>query len=135
MISQQASRSTASRLRNLVVVAASLFVLTNCGLESISGPPRQFRFEIQIDTVLVIGAPTTVVVVPEAEEQLEGVTVRFASTAPSVIAIDSLTGIATALTAGTAILSVRADAADLPPGGVERASRAGGSRAQKKTRR
>lgn len=107
----------ARALRALGLLASSALVAT-CGFEALSGPGSTLDLEIVGDTVLIVGAPTTLSPTTSSGAALDGLTLTWTSDAAAIVAVDPQTGALTPLTHGSANIRVRADAPGLPPSGV-----------------
>lgn len=93
-------------------------LVSSCGIDAITGTSEPFEISIGSDSVFRVGDSWSLEAVTADQSQADGARVRWTTSNPSVVAVDSLTGSAVAVGAGTATLGARVEASDLPPGGV-----------------
>ena len=120
----RSSRRVTQRVVPALASVASVLLFATCDFDKISGTPTPITQEdidrlfsiTPTDTTIILGGTTTLSIAPGANVDLSGTTKTFSSSQPTVVAIDSETGVATGLTIGNATITARVIAPELDSG-------------------
>ena len=117
-------RRVTPRVAPALASLASIFLFATCDFDKISGTPTPLTqqdidrlFSITpTDTTIILGGTTTLAVTPGANIDLAGTTKLWSSSAPTIVAINELSGVASGLAIGNAVITARVLAPELDTG-------------------
>ena len=117
-------RRVTTRVAPALASVASVLLFATCDFDKISGTPTPITqqeidrlFSITpTDTTILLGGTTTLNITPGTGVDLSGIAKEWTSSAPTVVSINSATGVATGVTIGNAIITARVLAPELDTG-------------------